>query len=119
MREGPNYPHFHIESAKGSSESVCIAIYKAEYYKHSHGTATLNSKEIKILNKWLKKIYKKKIKVLDNDGNVTEAELTNWQIISLSYDQANNTNYFNLYNRMPEYYSTMPDMKDPGNGRQR
>ena len=111
MREGINYPHFHIESTKGPDESVCIAIYRAEYYKHSHGEATLNSKEIKILNKWLDSKYKKKIPLMI-DGNVEMVDFTNWQFIALNYDQSNGTNYFNREIKRPDYTANMPDMKD-------
>lgn len=113
--EGINYPHFHIESNEGPNESVCIAIYKAEYYIHSHGKSTLNSKEIKVLNKWLDKKSKLTIKVLNDQGKKVDVTLTNWQYIALDYDDNNGTTEFNLKRKKPEYYSEMPDMKDSKN----
>lgn len=111
-REGINYPHFHIESKKGPDESVCIAIYKAEYYKHSHGKATLNSGEIKTLNKWLDSKSKISIEVPNMKGQKEIVTLTNWQYIAYDYDNNNFTSLFNVNVLRPNYYSSMPDMKE-------
>lgn len=51
--EGP-IPHFHIISKNNINWECCIEIFNAKYFKHGSKQGTLTTKQLKILNDWLK-----------------------------------------------------------------
>ena len=69
--EGP-IPHFHIITKNNIKWECCICIYEAKYFYHGTKTGTLSSKQLKILDKWLREKSK-----LDTSN----IGVTNWDII--------------------------------------
>ena len=87
-------PHFHLENVNDTFES-CIKIYAAEYFAHGGKyTDTLNSKQRKELNEWLKK-KSKHVK-----------HHTNWQAIVSIWELSNEDNDFpesKKVDKQPDY----------------
>ena len=83
-------PHFHIIPKNGIGES-CICIYEPLYFNHGGKQLRLNSKQRKILNNWL------------SSPNEKLNSVTNWDIVALSFDNANETNFYNKEAKQPNY----------------
>ena len=69
-------PHFHIRS-KNIDWECCVEIYKPLYFYHGIQQRNLNNKQCKLLDKWLKK-------------KSSPFDITNWESISLSWDNSQN-----------------------------
>ena len=69
-------PHFHIRS-KNIDWECCVEIYKPLYFYHGIQQRNLNNKQCKLLDKWLKK-------------KSSPFDITNWESISLSWDNSEN-----------------------------
>ena len=89
-KEGKHIPHFHIIS-KSSKFECCICIYSPNYFNHGNKNGLLNTKQRKILNNWL------------SSPNEKLNSVTNWDIIALSFDNANETNFYNKEFKQPNY----------------
>ena len=69
-------PHFHIKT-KNNNWECCIEIYKPLYFDHGIQQRNLNNKQCELLDEWLKK-------------KVFTFNITNWENISLSWDNSQN-----------------------------
>jgi hypothetical protein len=69
-------PHFHIKT-KDKKWECCIEIYRPLYFYHGTKQGKLNNKQCELLNEWLKK-------------KVFPFDITNWENISLSWDNSEN-----------------------------
>ena len=69
-------PHFHIKS-KNNDWECCIEIYRPLYFNHGTKQGRLNNKQCELLDEWLKK-------------KVFPFNITNWESISLSWDNSEN-----------------------------
>ena len=91
-------PHFHIIPKNGSSE-CCVCIYEPLYFNHGNKQLQLNSKQRKILNKWLKSEFKYNKKV------------TNWEVISTAWIIGNGDKYAPNLPSQPNY-TNLVNMRD-------
>ena len=69
-------PHFHIKS-KNNEWECCVEIYRPLYFNHGSKQGKLNNKQCELLDEWLKK-------------KVFPFNITNWESISLSWDNSQN-----------------------------
>jgi hypothetical protein len=89
-----NVPHFHI-SNNDNSFRCCVRIYENYYFPHGGDYAgRLNSKQCKILNRWLS----------SQNINMNKCGLTNWQWITNAWENSNpNCEYKNKTDIQPRY----------------
>ena len=97
-KEGKHIPHFHIISESSKFE-CCVCIYSPNYFNHGNKNGLLNTKQRKILNNWL------------SSPNEKLNSATNWDIIALSFDNANETNFYNKETKQQPNYSNMNSYK--------
>ena len=97
-KEGKHIPHFHIISESSKFE-CCVCIYSPNYFNHGNKNGSLNAKQRKILNNWL------------SSPNEKLNYATNWDIIALSFDNANETNFYNKETKQQPNYSNMNSYK--------
>lgn len=92
--EGP-IPHFHLLEKFDTNRRVdtCICIFQAKYFVHGNHTSTLNNKELKILDSFLR--------------SEVSVGVSYWQYIVLIWDTNNEYNK----ERYPQlrYVSKQPD----------
>ena len=83
-------PHFHIK-AKDKKWECCIEIYRPLYFNHGTKQGRLNNKQCELLDEWLKK-------------KVFPFNITNWENISLSWDNSQNPSTNVPINRIKPNY---------------
>ena len=83
-------PHFHIKS-KNNDWECCIEIYRPLYFNHGSKQGKLNNKQCELLDVWLKK-------------KVFSFNITNWESISLSWDNSQNPSTNVPINRIKPNY---------------
>lgn len=76
--EGDNIPHFHIK--RNGKHDCCIMFNENRYFNHGVNNGTLTSKEMKELDKWLRKV---------NFGD--KLNQTNFQILCDFWNDASHT----------------------------
>jgi hypothetical protein len=87
-------PHFHLYKLNGNSEfETCICIYSNNYFSHGGKyTSTLNSKQCRELNTWLKQ------------SNKTYPNLSNWEAAVYEWERGNGgKNFKNKVSIQPDY----------------
>ena len=87
--EGP-IPHFHIKS-KNNDLECCVEIYRPLYFNHGSKQGKLNNKQCELLDEWLNK-------------KVFPFNITNWESISLSWDNSQNPSTNVPVNRVKPNY---------------
>lgn len=89
-------PHFHFRNFQDGRKG-CIKLLTNEYFFHGQYTDTLNSKERKLLVKFLKSEPKKQYQKMFAEG------LTNFDVLCLLWDM-NNDDEISLNDvKMPNY----------------
>lgn len=79
-REGNSIPHFHITSTDNLF-SCCICLFENKFFVHGKHRDTLNKKDWKVLDTWLRQTNSK-----DNTK-------TNWEYAKFIWIQQNSDNY--------------------------
>ena len=82
-------PHFHIRNKNGSFET-CVRLYEAKYFKHQGKSDSLNSKQMKFLDKAMRTRHKDLVE-------------TNWEFACVLWDSANKTSLFSKSKKQPDY----------------
>ena len=83
-------PHFHIKS-KDKKWECCVEIYRPLYFNHGSKQGKLNNKQCELLDEWLKK-------------KTFQFNITNWENISLSWDNSQNPSINVPNNRIKPNY---------------
>ena len=82
--------HFHIKS-KDKKWECCVEIYIPLYFNHGSKQGKLNNKQCELIDEWLKK-------------KVFQFNITNWENISLSWDNSQNPSINVPNNRIKPNY---------------
>ena len=93
--EGEYIPHFHIKSIDRKF-SCCIYIFDNRFFEHGKNNDTLNKKDWKILDTWLRNI------------NTKYQDKTNWETIVMIWDSIYYTDYSNKDTPQPDYTTIKP-----------
>lgn len=86
--DGGNIPHFHYKS---NNFHTCIRIDSAKYFEHGSKQGKLNTKQKKLLVKFLQ------------DKDKYDNNKTNWQTLVIEWNRNNSNISIDLNTPMPNY----------------
>lgn len=72
--EGDNIPHFHIKRER--EHDCCIMLNENKFFNHGNNDSTLNSREMRELDSWLRKI------------NSSRYQRTNFQVLCDAWNES-------------------------------
>ena len=101
-------PHFHIESNDGKF-ICCVCILKPNYFIHPGKEGTLNSKQCKELDEFLRSEYK--------GAPFIKGKITIWQMICIEWNNNNPKYAFEITKNttQPDYHKISKELKDDKN----
>lgn len=89
-------PHFHITAGTDKNKiETCVCIYSNSYFLHGGYESTLDTRQLKALRKWL------------DLPNKNRPNLSNWEYIVFSWEEANKDCRFPDFNKV----KTRPELK--------
>ena len=85
------HPHMHLFNDSGFES--CLMLYEPKYFVHGSKNGTFNSKQLKVINNFLR-------------SKCTDLPISNWQLACVMWDRSNNDHKFKYTNKQPDYTMT-------------